>query len=245
MASPSSWRSRPLVLALRTSPLPPFTPNDRLPSVATPGGLGPGNRAPPGVQHAASPSVQSPHPTVDRAPLTPGGLGSPSPGARALPFEQHTSLEDDLGDFVPSGRRGPVVRVYATVTLASDAAVASQYRSYLDTKLSASSLSTSTKIFNNSHIVSYLSSKIIRASKDPEAQDEKTGATLSCVSLSDRYLPALKRLQLREAGEADEVGWEEVKVAVMTRAKYAGLPLVSKGEFVLRCRQVPSTSLSS
>ena len=163
------------------------------------------------------------------AALHTGGLESPSPAARALPFLHHTSLEHDLGDFVPSGRQGPVVRVYASVTLASDDAVAKQFRSYLDVKLSSSSLPT--KIYNNSHIVSFLSSKIANASKEPDAEDDKTGATLSCVSLSDRYLPALKRLQLREAGVADEIGWEEVKVAVMTRASAAGLPLVSKGLF--------------
>lgn len=55
---------------------------------------------------------------------------------------------------------------------------------------------------------------------------------LSCVSLTDRYLPALRRLQLVEAGgKPDVAGFEEVKNEVLRRANLATLPIVSKGKF--------------
>lgn len=133
---------------------------------------------------------------------------------------------------MPSGRRGPLVRVYATTTLDGDAAIASQFEAYRQLKLSSSSFSSSTTVFSNVTIVGFLSSKIAKASVDRDAEDGNTRTTLSCVSLTDRYLPAFRRLQLREAGGADDVGWEEVKVAVMTRAEKAGLPLRSKGKCV-------------
>jgi hypothetical protein len=97
--------------------------------------------------------------------------------------------------------------------------------------LSPTAYSTTTKIYNNEAIVAFLSSKIANAAHDADVVDEvKSPTTLSCRSLDDRYLPAFKRLQFRECGTTDDAGWAEVKLAVLTRATKACLPLISKGK---------------
>ena len=162
------------------------------------------------------------------SPPLPPFVSPPRPFARAPTFTQSSTFRDDVGDFVPSGRRGIVQRDYSPVTVAGDAAVSAQFLSYLDLKVAAvAGASSPTRVYNNIAIVAFLTSKINNASA--EVEEEVTSATLSCVSLTDRFLPALKRLQIKECGEADEVGWGEVKAAVLSRAANARPPLVSKG----------------
>jgi hypothetical protein len=154
----------------------------------------------------------------------------PSSVLRPLPFDTTTSYADDVGDFKPSGRRGAVMRKWSQVTLDDDAKIEQQFLKYREKKGLSLVGTPSAVLYDNEAIVGFLSAKINDAI--PGGEEEGTGATLSVVSLKDRFLPALKRLQLREAkGVSDESGWEEVKDAVISRANIATLPLVSKGEW--------------
>jgi hypothetical protein len=172
-------------------------------------------------------------------PPSPPALQFPRPASSrpsyAPPYSLERTFEEDVGNFRLSGTFAALIPQWSPETKEQDERVRRQYIAYCLEKLRVRTLDP--PVFGNLSILAFLTSKIEKAKAAIVAGLE---SPLSGVSLSDRYIASLRRLQLVEQnGLPDVAAFEEVKREVMSRAKNAELPLVSKGT----CALYPSICL--
>jgi hypothetical protein len=164
-----------------------------------------------------------------RSSSTPGGSPSPrsssSRASFALPYSREHSFAEDVGDFRLSGTFKALIPDWSPETKEQDERVRRQFMQYCVEKMGTTNIRP--PLYDNLRILAFLTSKIDKAKAAIAAGLE---ATLSAVSLNDRYLASVRRLQLvEERGQPNAAAFEEVKKEVLSRAKEAQLPLVSKG----------------
>ena len=137
------------------------------------------------------------------------------------------SFAGDLRGFVPAPANVAIVPQYADETNRQDEDVFQQFAVYV---LSMGNNSApAVVLFDDSWLVAFFTSKINAANVEIMAGRE---TTLSCSSLDDRFLPALRRKRLSLKGDLafHEHGWYHLKTEVMKRATLARLPLFAKGK---------------
>jgi len=146
----------------------------------------------------------------------------PAPPAAAFP-----SFAGDLRDFVPAPANVAFVPQYADETNRQDEDVFQQFAVYVLSM--GNNTAPAAVLFDDSWVVAFFTSKIDAANVEIMTGRE---TTLSCSSLDDRFLPALRRKRLSLKGDLafHEHGWFHVKTEVMKRATLARLPLFAKGK---------------